>query len=140
MAHGPRILLIEDNSGDVALFREALKLECSTADLEIIGDGEAAADYLFAELLQQPDLIFLDLNLPRRSGLEILSLIKANAKFSTVPVIVTTSAIVRPEITRAYQHGANCVITKPFDLESYLSFMSLTLKFWCAVTAHEAAG
>lgn len=132
-----QFLLVEDNAGDVALFKEALLEAGVPVDLRVLSNGEEASDDLLQAIRRGglPDAIFLDLNLPRRSGVEVLFAVKSLPEFRCVPVIVVTSTINPRELEKAYQAGANCVITKPFELKSYLDTMSLAIRFWHAAAA-----
>lgn len=129
------ILLVEDNPADVRLIQEALKtteLECV---LETAADGEEALIRLFSEAtsLLPPDLIILDLNLPRRSGHDVLSLIKADPKTRSIPVIVLSSSGLAEDVQKAYGEHANCYIQKPENIDDLFRICSLLEAFWFEV-------
>jgi len=116
------VLLIEDDPGDVLMTREAFEICAISSTLHVVGDGEQAMHFLhragqFAGA-PRPGLILLDLNLPRRGGLELLAEVKADHDLLTIPVVVLTTSQARTDITASYQLHANAYITKPvsFDL------------------------
>jgi len=116
------VLLIEDDPGDVLMTREAFEICAISSTLHVVGDGEQAMHFLhragdFAGA-PRPGLILLDLNLPRRCGLEVLAEVKADHDLLTIPVVVLTTSQARTDITASYQLHANAYITKPvsFDL------------------------
>jgi chemotaxis family two-component system response regulator Rcp1 len=118
------ILLVEDNPGDVRLMREALATNGMSGTLHVVEDGEQALSYLKGrepfKNAPRPDIIFLDLNLPRRDGREVLAEIKANEALRRIPVIVLTTSESDSDIQRAYELYANCYVKKPADLDEYL--------------------
>lgn len=141
MTFAPRpvlsILLVEDNPGDVRLMREALLTNGTSSRLMVVEDGEAALRFLqrkppYADA-ERPDLIFLDLNLPRRDGREVLAQIKADKDLRTIPVIVLTTSEAHKDILQAYDLHANCYIRKPSDLDEYLRVIRTCEHFWCSV-------
>lgn len=126
------ILLVEDNPGDVRLMREALMKDGK--DLQVVEDGEQALAYLnntgtFASA-PRPDIVFLDLNLPRKDGREVLSEIKKRESLRQIPVIVLTTSESHNDIRKAYDLHANCYIKKPTDLDEYLSVIRACEQFW----------
>jgi CheY-like chemotaxis protein len=133
--HGKfRILLVEDNPADVRLMKEALK-SCSISrqfHLETAEDGESAVQQLLEwdRSGKCPDLIILDLNLPRRSGHEVLEVLKADERTRAVPIIVLSSSDAERDVKRAYESHANCYVRKPVDLESFFSVVEVIEKFW----------
>ncbi len=133
----PRILLVEDNAGDVRLTREAL-LEADVAvDLVAVPDGEQALEYLRGEGehagAPRPDLILLDLNLPRKDGREVLEEIKADPGLRSIPVVVLTSSESEKDILRAYELHANCYVSKPVDLGQFLDVVKAIEGFWVEI-------
>ncbi|MET1254759.1 response regulator [Aliikangiella maris] len=128
------ILLIEDNPGDVELTRESLNGSKIKNSLNVIMDGEEALDYLFQrgqyDLAKLPDLILLDLNLPKVSGREILKEIKSDAARSSIPIIVLSSSEAASDIQRSYQLHANCFVTKPVCLADFLTVIQMIEFFW----------
>ncbi|MBD2083015.1 response regulator [Leptolyngbya sp. FACHB-17] len=128
------ILLIEDNPGDVRLTEEVLKEGKIFSRLSVVEDGVQAIDFLhhqggFARV-PRPDLILLDLNLPRKSGREVLEEIKLSSDFRRIPVVVLTTSQSEDDILRAYDFHANCYITKPIDLEQFIRVVRSIEAFW----------
>jgi CheY-like chemotaxis protein len=131
------ILLIEDNPGDVRLTVEALKESKVRHHLNVARDGVEA----MAFLSQQgpyvdapcPDLILLDLNLPRKDGREVLAEVKQDPRLRPIPILVLTTSDARPDILRSYDLHANCYITKPVDLDSFLHVVRSIVEFWLTV-------
>lgn len=132
-----QVLLIEDNPGDARLTREAL-LGCNLKmQITEVKDGEQAIACLLREDdfcdAPTPDLILLDLNLPRKDGREVLVEIKANPNLNHIPVVVLTSSKAEDDILRAYQLHANCYITKPIDLEQLQKVATQIHEFWFTI-------
>lgn len=131
------ILLVEDNPGDVRLTIEALKEGKVRNNLSVAKDGVEALAFLrregsFAEATR-PDLILLDLNLPRKDGREVLAEIKEDAVLRRIPVVVLTTSKAEEDILRTYDLHANCYITKPVDLEQFISVVRSIDDFWLSV-------
>jgi two-component system, chemotaxis family, response regulator Rcp1 len=131
------ILLVEDNPGDVELTREALNFAKVSNRLSVVDDGADAVDFLlrkgkFANA-PRPDIILLDLNLPKKDGREVLSEIKANKDLSEIPVVVLTTSQAEEDILRAYQLHANCYIAKPVDFSNFLRVISTIEDFWLSI-------
>ena len=131
------ILLVEDNPGDVRLTEEALKEADINTRLISVVDGEEALSYLKRQAeysgARQPDLIFLDLNLPRRNGLEVLEEIKSDEELKYIPVVIITSSEAEHDIVKSYDLHANCYITKPVDFDEFSNVIQSIVKFWFAV-------
>jgi chemotaxis family two-component system response regulator Rcp1 len=128
------ILLVEDNPADVRLIQETLKEGKIRVNLLTAEDGIAAMKILrnqdeYADA-PQPDIILLDLNLPKRSGRELLGEIKADAKLKQIPVIVLTSSSAEQDIAKAYNLHANCYITKPVGLDEFIDSVRSIEDFW----------
>ena len=128
------ILLVEDNPGDVRLMLEILREGDIPHDFNVVTDGEQALQYLrkeahFAEK-NRPDIVFLDLNMPRMGGLEVLQAIKANPELRSLPVIVMTSSESPEDIESAYEGHANCFITKPMDPDEFNQVAEIVRAFW----------
>lgn len=128
------ILLVEDNPDDVDLTREAFKESGLPTHLHVVEDGvEALAflrhahPYAAAPL---PDLILLDLNLPKKSGHEVLAEIKTDPALRRIPVVVLTTSAAEADVARAYDLSANCYVTKPVELDDFLSVMHVIERFW----------
>ncbi|MBX5490156.1 MAG: response regulator [Chloroflexi bacterium] len=133
------ILLIEDNPGDVRLTREALRDTEVHTRLSVVADGEAALAFLrregpFAEA-PRPDLILLDLNLPKRDGREVLAVIKGDPALRAIPVVILTTSSAQQDIVGSYDLHANCYITKPVDLEGFLAVVRSVERFWFTVAS-----
>jgi two-component system, chemotaxis family, response regulator Rcp1 len=131
------ILLVEDNPGDVRLTREALRDSKVLSTLAVVRDGEEALAYLRREppfaAVPRPDLILLDLNLPRRDGREVLASVKADPALRSIPVVILTSSDAERDIARAYELNANCYITKPVDLDQFTTVVRAIEDFWFTV-------
>ncbi|MEL6626293.1 MAG: response regulator [Bacteroidota bacterium] len=128
------ILLIEDNPGDVRLTQEALKEGAYSYNLQVVSNGEEALKYLLREEgyeeAQELDIIFLDLNLPRKDGREVLSEIKTNPRIKHIPIVVLTTSEAEPDIINTYQLHANCYITKPVDINRFIEVIRGIENFW----------
>ncbi len=131
------ILLIEDNAGDARLAREALRDAKVTNHLTWIADGVEALAYLRREgqfdKAARPDLILLDLNLPRKDGREVLSEIKTDDKLKRIPVVILTTSQAEEDILRAYHLSANCYISKPVDLDQFIKVVRTIEDFWLTI-------
>jgi len=128
------LLLIEDNPGDVRLTQEALKEGNVAVNLSVTTDGVEAVDFLFRRgkysEAPRPDLILLDLNLPRKSGREVLSEIKNDPELKRIPVLVMTTSTAQQDIARAYNLNANCYIAKPLELNEFMDVVQSIEDFW----------
>lgn len=128
------ILLVEDNPGDVRLTQEVLNEGQICSHLNVVDDGEKAIAFLnhYAPYHQapHPHLVLLDLNLPRRSGLDVLKMIKTSDTLRHIPVVVFTSSQAEEDIMSAYNLHANCYITKPIDLEQFTRSIRSIESFW----------
>ena len=128
------ILLVEDNPGDARLTLEAFKEAKVLNHMAVVRDGVEALAYLRRQGphagAKTPDLILLDLNLPRKSGREVLSEIKSDERLKTIPVVVLTTSADDQDVARAYSQHANCYLTKPVDLEQFLRVIHSIEDFW----------
>ena len=128
------ILLIEDTPGDARLTREALKDGKVRNSLHIVYDGEEATDFLFKrnqyKNASRPDLIILDLNLPKKNGQEVLAEIKADDSLKSIPVIILTISKQEQDIIRSYNLHANCFLIKPIDLNQFFEVIKSIEDFW----------
>jgi chemotaxis family two-component system response regulator Rcp1 len=135
--HAIEILLVEDNPGDVELTREALKAAKVSNRLHVVDDGVEAVDFLFKRGrfvdAPRPDIILLDLNLPKKDGRQVLSEIKAEPGLAQIPVVVLTTSQAEEDIVRAYQLHANCYINKPVDFNQFLRIVASIEEFWLSV-------
>jgi chemotaxis family two-component system response regulator Rcp1 len=131
------ILLVEDNPGDVRLTIEGLKESKVRNNLHIARDGVEAMSFLRREGAHvgavRPDLVLLDLNLPRMDGREVLSEIKSDPKLKTIPVVVLTTSRSEQDVLRSYELQANCFITKPVDLEQFITVVKSIEDFWFTI-------
>jgi two-component system, chemotaxis family, response regulator Rcp1 len=131
------ILLVEDNPGDVRLTREALKEGKVVNNLQIVEDGEEALSYLRRQgpytQATRPDLILLDLNLPKKSGREVLAEIKEDPDLRRIPVVILTVSEAEQDIIKSYNLHANCYITKPVNLEQFMDVVQSIENFWLTV-------
>jgi len=132
-----RILLVEDNPGDVRLTKEALKEAKVRNEISVVGDGEEALQFLHKqgkyEGVKHPDVIMLDLNLPRKGGLEVLREIKQDEGLKRIPVVVITSSKAEQDIVKSYNLHANCFVTKPVDLTQFLEVIRSIEDFWLSI-------
>ncbi len=131
------ILLVEDNPGDVRLVQEVFQDGKIYNQLDVARDGEEALNYLHHRGLYQdtrkPDLILLDLNLPKKNGSEVLADIKADKDLMRIPVIILTASKAEEDIARAYNHHANCYLTKPIDLDQFINVVQEIKTFWLSI-------
>ncbi len=127
------ILLVEDNPADVRLTQEALREGKVRNNLSIARDGEEALAFLRREGTPRPDLILLDLNLPRRDGREVLKEIKSDPALRTIPVVVLTTSEAEADILKSYALHANCYITKPVDLDQFITVVKSIDDFWLTI-------
>lgn len=132
-----KILLVEDNPGDVRLTMEALKDAEVPNKLSVVRDGVEAMEFLRRQgqyaTAARPDLILLDLNLPRKDGRQVLKEIKADDTLKRIPVVVLTTSRAEEDILKAYDLNANCYITKPVDLDQFTQVMQAIEVFWLTV-------
>jgi two-component system, chemotaxis family, response regulator Rcp1 len=135
---GPiEILLVEDNPGDVDLVKEALSEAKMKNELHVVMDGEEAMKFLrhqdkYADA-PMPDLILLDLNLPKKSGREVLEEIKTDPELGVIPVVILTSSKEEEDIIKSYKMHANCYITKPVNFDQFLKVVKSIEEFWFAI-------
>jgi len=131
------ILLVEDNPGDARLVREALRDGKVSNNLVWVQDGVEAIGYLRQEGKHddaaRPDLVLLDLNLPRMDGREVLAKIKSDPALRTIPVVILTTSKAEEDILRSYDLHANCYVTKPLDLEQFIHVVKSLEDFWFTV-------
>ncbi len=137
-SYGPvEILLVEDNPGDVLLIRESLKENKLLTELNVVDDGEEALNYLKKRNRYKdavtPDIVLLDLNLPKKDGREVLIEIKQDNELKTIPVVVLTSSTAETDILKSYENFANCFISKPVDLDNFIKVIKSIKNFWLTV-------
>jgi two-component system, chemotaxis family, response regulator Rcp1 len=129
-----RILIVEDNPGDVRLMREALR-ECGVrCHINDVGDGVQALAFLRRqppfENAERPDLVFLDLNLPHKNGCQVLSEMKSDPHLRSIPVLVLSTSTAPQDIAAAYDRHANCYMVKPIEFEVFVDLIRQSTKFW----------
>ena len=131
------ILLVEDNPADVRLTREALKEGKVYSNLHWVKDGVEALEFLRKQGKYagkpRPDIILLDLNLPRKDGREVLEEIKSDSVLKRIPVVVLTTSKAEEDVLRTYNLHANCYVTKPVDLEQFIVVVKSIDMFWLTV-------
>jgi len=131
------ILLVEDNPGDVRLIQEVFKDGSIITHLDVARDGEEAVSYLHKrgvyQTARKPDLILLDLNLPRKNGAEVLADIKSDDHLKRIPVIILTASKAEEDITRAYNNHANCYLAKPIDFNQFINVVHQIKAFWLGI-------
>ena len=131
------ILLVEDSPADVCLTEEALHEGKVVNRLYVVTDGEQAVDFLFRrppyEDVPLPDVILLDLNLPKKDGREVLAEIKADHRLRKIPVVVLTTSRDEQDVLRAYDLNCNCYITKPVDLMQFIEVVKAIDNFWLSL-------
>jgi chemotaxis family two-component system response regulator Rcp1 len=128
-----KILLIEDSPSDVRLVREALKENSMSVEMTVARDGVEAMNYLREAArgaANRPDLVLLDLNLPGKTGGEVLAEVKSSPDLRQIPVVVLTSSRSDEDVQQAYSLNANCYITKPADLAEYINVVRAIKQFW----------
>lgn len=131
------ILLVEDNPGDVVLTREALNESKMANHLHVVEDGIAAMEFLLRQGqyadVPRPDLIMLDLNLPRKDGRQVLAEIKADPDLRPIPIVILTTSDADEDILRTYHLHANCYITKPVVFEKFIKVVRSIKEFWFTI-------
>ena len=131
------ILLVEDNPGDVRLTREAFKEAKMRNNLQAVGDGVQAMEFLHREGeyadAPRPDIILLDLNLPRKDGREVLAEVKQDPALRRIPVVILTTSKAEEDIAKTYDLHANCYITKPVDFDRFIEVVKTIEGFWLTV-------
>lgn len=132
-----RVLLVEDNPGDADLTRESLEASKLMIDIDVAIDGEQALDFLFKRgrhvQAETPDLIVLDLNLPKIDGRQVLAELRQDEQLRKIAVVVLTSSDAERDIAASYELGANCYVVKPIDLDAFQSIVKSIEGFWFTV-------
>lgn len=134
MEYEAEVLLVDDNPADIDLVREALSKGSPALRINSVTDGEEAMRFLrrrgkFTDA-PTPDLIVLDLNLPRKDGREVLAEVKTDATLSPIPVVIFTTSAARADVTFSYEHGANCYLQKPGNFPEYMEVVASLAGFW----------
>lgn len=131
------ILLVEDNSGDIRLTQEALKESKIAINLHIVKDGVEAIEFLRKkgkfENEIRPDVVILDLNLPKKDGREVLEEIKQDKLLKCIPIVILTSSEAEGDILKAYNLYANCYIKKPLDIDQFITIVQSIAHFWFSI-------
>jgi CheY-like chemotaxis protein len=132
-------LLVEDNPGDVRLIQEALRDGKVWNNPHVVSDGEAALDFVyrrgpFADV-PRPDMVLLDLNLPKKDGREVLAVIKSDPDLKRIPVVVLTTSKEEEDVLRAYNLAANCYVTKPVEFDEFMKVIRAIEDFWLTIVA-----
>ena len=129
-----KVLLVEDNPGDVRLTQEAFKVQGSDIDLKVAVDGMEALKFLKKEdeyvNEETPDLILLDLNLPKKDGREVLTVIKSDEHLRRIPVVILTTSNAEQDILKSYNLHVNCYINKPVDFDTFADIIQKIDEFW----------
>ena len=136
-----RVLLVEDNPGDADLTRDALEASAEAIDgtgraleIDVVVDGEQAMDYLLRRgrhaAAERPDLILLDLNLPRLGGIEVLAALRRHDPLRAIPVVVLTSSEADADIAQSYRNGANAYVTTAGELDAFVANIQAIERFW----------
>ncbi len=131
------VLLVEDDPGDVLLIREAFEFNKVHNNLNVVSDGEQALEYLRRQGphagAARPDLVLLDLNLPRKDGREVLAEVKQDPELRTIPIVVLTTSEAEEDVLKSYQLHANAYVTKPVDFERFVSIVRQIDDFFVSV-------
>lgn len=131
------ILLVEDNEGDIVLAKEALKDARIINKVSVLRDGDEALDFLYRKgdygQIELPDLVLLDINMPKVNGFEVLTTMKKDEKLKAIPVVMLTTSSSEKDIKFAYEHYANCYITKPVDMDKFMEVVQKVEDFWLSI-------
>ncbi len=137
MVRSVDILLIEDNPGDVDLTRDAFEESKMNNSLYVVEDGEEAIEFLYKKGkysdAPRPELIILDLNLPKKDGREVLEEIKVDDNLKRIPIVILTTSKAEEDVLKTYNLHANCYITKPLDFEQFLQVVKSIENFWMSI-------
>jgi len=136
MSRKLQMLLVEDSEADARLIMEVMKDQNVAVNISVVRDGEEAMSYLYKqdgyENASRPDLIILDLNMPKKDGREVLAELKANVDLQSIPVLILTTSNSDEDILKSYKLNASCYITKPMDLDKFTDIVKSLDKFWFA--------
>jgi two-component system, chemotaxis family, response regulator Rcp1 len=134
-----RVLLVEDNPAEVRLLKEAFEQSGTSLELHMVANGEEALDFVYHRNAQaekpRPDIILLDINLPRINGHEVLRTIKGDPGLKGIPVLILSGSGLRKDVRSAYDHHANAYLQKPSDLADYFHLVSQLQQFWVQTVA-----
>jgi two-component system, chemotaxis family, response regulator Rcp1 len=138
------ILIVEDNPGDARLMMEALKGKMYFNSINLVKDGLAAMDYLHKRgeysKMPRPDLVLLDLNLPKKDGREVLAELKSDEMYRQIPVVIMTTSQAEEDIVKSYNLHANCYVTKPIDFDQFIKVVESIEDFWFSIVKLPAKG
>lgn len=144
MSRPIEILLVEDNPADIRLAKEALRDGKVINNLSVVTDGAEAISYVCQRGKYSdspvPDLILLDLNLPKKSGMEVLHAVKSDPQLKRIPVVILTTSKADEDIVKGYDNHANCYITKPIDLTQFLEVVRQIETFWLTIVSLPSGG
>jgi chemotaxis family two-component system response regulator Rcp1 len=131
------VLLVEDNPGDVRLTKEALKDAKLKIHMHVVGDGMEAMAFLRKQgkyaASPRPDLVLLDLNLPKKDGRQVLAEIKEDPDLKRIPVVIITTSKAEEDVLKSYNLHANCYVTKPLDLDQFITVVQSIEQFWLTI-------
>jgi CheY-like chemotaxis protein len=131
------ILLVEDNEGDILLTTEALEEGKILNKISVVRDGKAAIDFISKSgaymAVETPDLILLDINLPKKNGFEVLQFVKSSHEHRQIPVIMLTTSSSMRDVEQSYQKYANCYITKPIEVNDFMDAIAKVENFWLSI-------
>lgn len=134
MKNKAKILLVEDNEGDILLTKEAFSEANLSNEISVVKDGQQAIKYLNKEAgfenEKTPDIILLDLNIPKINGLDVLKIIKSDPFLKTIPVIILSTSNSEKDILQSYERHANCYLTKPVNFSNFTSLIQMVTDFW----------
>ncbi|MFW9946283.1 MAG: response regulator [Candidatus Odinarchaeota archaeon] len=135
-----KILLIEDNAADIRLTKEVLQESKIVSNLDVVRDGVEAIDYLkkkgkFSNT-RKPNLILLDLNLPKRNGFEVLEVIKQDKELKRIPIVILTVSDAKEDLIKAYNLHANCYVIKPLEMSEFHKIINSIVNFWFTIVKH----
>jgi len=135
--HEINILLVEDNEGDIILAQKALQKAKVVNRISVVNDGEEALRFIFRqapyEAEHRPDLVLLDINIPKVNGKEVLAAIKNDPDLRTIPVVMLTTSDSEMDVLESYKHYANCYIVKPVDFSKFIEVVKAIENFWISV-------
>jgi len=136
-SHAIEILLVEDNPGDIRLTLEALKEAKVRNSLSVVGDGVDAMAFLRREgrysAAPRPDIILLDLNLPKKDGRQVLAEVKGDQDLRRIPIVILTTSKAEEDILKTYDLHANCFVTKPVDFDQFVKVVQSIEHFWLSI-------
>lgn len=128
------VLLVEDNPGDAHLIKETLEESEAQPELHVAVDGTEAFAYLEGKppygVAKRPDILLLDLNLPKMDGRQVLQVLKRDVRFRTIPIVVLTTSDAAEDVVRSYEYGANCYVTKPVGFAEFRATLLSIVDFW----------